>query len=86
MKIAKTESFVKGYQKLPKSIQNKADKQFILLCNNLRHPSIRAKKLEGYLDMWEGRINRSYRFIFQIENDIIILVRIGPHDEGLGKK
>lgn len=86
MKIAKTKRFAKRYQKLPKTIQKKADKQILLLSQNIRHPSLRAKKLEGYADVWEGRVDRSYRFIFTIEKDTIILMRVGPHDEGLGKK
>lgn len=86
MKIAKTENFAKGYKKLPLNIQKKTDKQLTLLSQNLRHPSIRAKKLEGFVDVWEGRVDRHYRFAFVIDVDVITLLRVGPHDEGLGKK
>ena len=86
MKIAKTKAFVKNYHRLPKNIQNKTDKQIIFLSKNLRHSSIRAKKLGGFSDVWEGRVDRSYRFVFSIETNTIILLRVGPHDEGLGKK
>lgn len=86
MKLAKTKAFVKNYHKLPKNIQKKTDKQLIFLSKNLRHSSIRAKKLEGFSDTWEGRVDRSYRFVFTIETSTITLLRVGPHDEGLGKK
>lgn len=86
MKIAKTDTFTKGYQKLPQTIQKKTDKQLVLLSKNIRHPSIRAKKVQGLSDIWEGRIDRSYRFTFIIQEDVIIVFRVGPHDEGLGKK
>lgn len=86
MKIAKTKNFTKRYKKLPLHIQKKTDKQLLLLSQNLRHPSIQAKKIEGFSDVWEGRVDRFYRFAFTIEADTIILIRIGPHYEGLGKK
>lgn len=86
MKIAKTEKFVKHYKKLPLYLQKKTDKQLAFLSQNLRHPSIRAKKEEGFENVWEGRVDRSYRFVFTVEADTIILLRVGPHDEGLGKK
>ena len=86
MKIAKTENFIKRYKKLPLNIQKKTDKQILLLSQNLRHPSLRSKKLEGFSDVWEGRVDRHYRFVFIIESDTIILLRVGVHDEGLGKK
>ena len=86
MKIAKTKNFIKRYKKLPLKIQKKTDKQLLLLSQNLRHPSIKAKKIEGFSDVWEGRVDIAYRLAFTIEADTIILIRIGPHDQGLGKK
>lgn len=35
---------------------------------------------------FEARIDIHYRFAFQMEADIIYILVIGPHDEGLGKK
>ena len=79
------EKFVKTYSKLPLSIQKKVDKQIKFLLNDLRHPSIQAKKLEGIQDIWEGRVDRSYRFIFTIQGETITFIAVGPHDKGLGK-
>jgi len=36
--------------------------------------------------VFEARVDLQYRFTFLIENEIILLLTIGPHDEGLGKK
>jgi mRNA-degrading endonuclease RelE of RelBE toxin-antitoxin system len=80
------DKFIKAYDKLPLSIQRKVDKQIKFLLQDLRYPSIRAKKLEGFPDVWEGRVDRSYRFIFIIKNDVVTFIGVGPHDEGLGKK
>lgn len=81
-----SKKFLKRYDKLPLLIQRKVDKQIKFVIKDLRHPSVRAKKLEGFYDVWEGRVDRSYRFIFTIQGDIITIIGVGPHDEGLGKK
>lgn len=86
MQIAKTDNFSKQYQKLSLKIQKKIDKQLGFLMQDIRHPSLRSKKMAGFENVWEGRIDRFYRFVFHIEGDIIIVSRVGPHDEGLGKK
>lgn len=44
---------------------------------------MKAKKIQGKEDIWEGRVDRFYRFTFTIEADVIILRSIGPHDEAL---
>lgn len=81
-----SEKFIKAYGRLPLSIQRKVDKQIKFLLQDLRHPSIRAKKLEGFQNVWEGRVDRSYRFVFTIQDETITFIGVGPHDEGLGKK
>jgi len=84
--IERSENFKKSYQKLPSSIKKKFIKQLNFLLQNIRYPSLRAKKQSGAVDVWEARVDSSYRFTFQIINDAIRLLLIGPHDEGLGKK
>jgi len=54
-------------------------KQFALLQQNLRHPSLQAKKYDEGNDIWQGRVNRNYRFYFQIADDDYIIPRIIPH-------
>lgn len=85
MNVVFAENLKKHFKRLPKHIKRKANRQFIILSRNLRHPSIRAKKVKGFSDVWEGRIDRFYRFVFTIEKDTITIIRVGPHDEGLGK-
>lgn len=84
-KATYSKSFVKTYKKFSPSLRRKVDKQIRFLLKDLRHPSIRAKKMQGLEDRWEGRVDRSYRLTFIIRNDIITLLTVGPHDEGLGK-
>lgn len=80
MRFSRTSSFKKSYKKLPEHIQRKTDRILAYLLNDLMHPSVRSKKIQGVEDVWEGRIDKFYRFTFQIESDEILLRSIGPHD------
>jgi len=80
MRIQTEPSFDRDYARLPRRIQERADKQLALLVQDPRHPSLRIKKMEGWGDTWEGRITREYRFTFTIVSDTYHLRRIGTHD------
>ena len=84
MKIVLSKEAEKSYAKLPFSIKKKADKQFNFLATNIKHPSLRVKKMQG-LPFYEARIDYHYRFIFSIGATSITIITLGPHDEGLGK-
>jgi hypothetical protein len=43
------------------------DKQSGRLLENLNHPSLRAKKYNQTLGLWQARVTRSWRFYFTIE-------------------
>jgi mRNA-degrading endonuclease RelE of RelBE toxin-antitoxin system len=85
MKILLSNKAEKAFDKLPVKIKKKALKQFNFLDIDINHPSLRIKRLLG-TKYFEGRIDYHYRFIFQIENNVIQILAIGPHDSGLGKK
>lgn len=80
MRIRKEKRFLEDFAALPPSIQKRAKKQLALFLQNPRHPSLQTKKMEGWRDIWEGRITDDYRFTFKIEGDLYKLRRIGPHD------
>ncbi len=80
MQLTRRDSFKHSYKKLPKFVQKKADRILTLLAADLRHPSIRAKKIQGEDDIWEGRVDKFHRFTFEINKDEIILRTIGSHD------
>lgn len=85
MTVKFTKAAEKDYKKLPFNIQKKADKQFIFLLTNYKHPSLRTRKMEG-ANVYEARIDIHYRFTFQVEKENIYILIVGPHDAGLGKK
>ena len=79
MNILLTRQADRDYEDLPPLIQARVDKQLDLLLTDLRHPSIRAKKYDESRDIWQGRVNRSYRFYFKIEGDSYVILAIIPH-------
>lgn len=86
MRIIRTESFKMDFKKLPEDIKQRTEKVLKLLETNLRYPSLHIKKtrgevIKGYLDVFEGRITKGYRFLFLIEEDTYLLLRCGHHDE-----
>ena len=80
MRIQTTKPFDRDYDSLPQGLKQRTNKQFTLLLENPRHPSLRIKKIKGHPTMWEGRITESYRFTFQIVGETYLLRRIGTHE------
>jgi mRNA-degrading endonuclease RelE of RelBE toxin-antitoxin system len=79
VKIRRTNSFLKDYRGLPAEIQTRVDKQLARLLENPRHPSLRLKKLKG-TQIFEVRITRGYRLTLSLEEDVLVLRRVGGHD------
>ena len=80
MNIHLAASFKKDYQQLPADAQQLFDSKLRILVQNIRHPSLRIKKMKGFENRWEGSINMFYRFTFEMHDDYFLLRRIGPHD------
>jgi len=74
-----TPKFAKSYYSLPGNIQSKFNKQLGYLLNNIRHPSLRAKKYIESSGVWQARVDDNVRFYFKIEGDIYILIDIKNH-------
>lgn len=80
MQLIRTPHFERDYKKLSPSTQKRADEKLRLLVQNVSHPSMRVKKVQKYKGVFEGRITKDYRFLFQITMEGYILLRIGKHD------
>ena len=83
MKIARTERFKKAYKKLNQRQRRAVEKALSFLVNNIRHPSLRVKKIEGTTGIWEARASKSIRLSFEFRDDTLILRNVGEHDEVL---
>ena len=80
MRLHPTERFKRRYRDLPQEIQERVRAQLELLLLNPRHPSLRSKKMQGTVRIWELRVTQGYRLTFQIEGDVYVLRTVGTHD------
>ncbi len=80
MTLRPTARFAEDYNALPQQFRQRVDKALGLLLENPRHPSLQVKKMKGYDNRWEGRVTLHYRFIFSIDGDAYVLLRVGTHD------
>jgi len=51
------------------------------LAATLQHPSLHAKKYDESRDLWQARINKSWRFFFTIyiADDVYLIEDVTPH-------
>jgi mRNA-degrading endonuclease RelE of RelBE toxin-antitoxin system len=79
MRLDYSPQFLRSYAKSPSRIQKLFQKQVALLLQNLRHPSLRAKKYDEARNIWQARVDGGWRFYFQIRGDTYYLLNITPH-------
>ncbi len=79
MKLSYSPHFLRSYAAASSQVQKAFDKQVLLLLQNLRHPSLRAKKYDEAQGIWQARVTRGWRFYFTIEDDTYHLHEIRSH-------
>jgi len=82
-KVSLTKHFKEKYIKLPARIREKFDRQFLQLSKTPRHPSLHIKRVKSAPGIWEGRVDRTYRFTFEIINGVYVFRNIDNHDDCL---
>jgi len=82
MKYVFEQRFTVDLESSPQNVQAKFWKQLNFLLNDIRHPSLHAKKYDEKLGIWQARVDRNYRFYFLIEKDTYILLDIRSHPKG----
>lgn len=80
-RVAFDDDFIRQLQRLPVSLQRRAEKARLLLIEDAFYPSLRLHKLSGKLDgYWSIYINRQYRIILSFkENGDVLFTSIGTH-------
>lgn len=73
-----TPQFWDQFAKLPESVQKLARKNFELLKQNPKHPSLHFKKVNQF---WSARVGISYRALAIEDEDDFIWVWIGSHSD-----
>jgi len=84
MRLARTERFKSAWRQLDETEKALGKKAIENLLHNPRYPSLRVKKIKGFVGIWEARVSRNIRITFEISQDTIVLRNIGAHDETLG--
>ena len=79
MKVDYSERADRTLDDLAPELRKAVYKQVKLLERNLRHPSLRAKKYDESINLWQARVNRDWRFYFLIRDDVYYIVDIMPH-------
>jgi mRNA interferase RelE/StbE len=79
MNVLYSPRFQTQYDQAPANVRKAFDKQVKLLVENVRHPSLRAKKYDEANDIWQARVTRAWRFYFTIEGDTYHLHTMIPH-------
>ena len=79
MEIVFTKRASKDFFSLTPQLKTQMRKQLAYLQENLRHPSLDAKKYGGADSLWQGRVNRDDRFYFRIVDDEYHIAMIIPH-------
>lgn len=72
-------SFWQLYDKLEPEVQSQADRQFELLKQNSRHPSLHFKQV-GKGRYWSARVNKNHRALAIQKGDTLVWFWIGSHD------
>ena len=76
-----TERFQKHFKELTQIEKKQLMKKLELLARNPMHPSLRTKRIQGTVDLYECSVNMDIRIIWYYEGDkMIILVDVGHHD------
>lgn len=83
MEILFTERFEQAYEKLTDVEKRSVRKALILLGDNLRHPGLHVKKMEGRQNIWEARPSGRLRMTFEMAGATIIARNAGEHDKVL---
>ena len=80
MNIYYSELFKEKIKLLDKKIKKVLRNKIKLMINNPYHPSLRTKKIQGTLNIFEASITMGYRLTWQYYQDGILLRNIGEHD------
>jgi len=80
MNLIRSDSFKDDFKKLPVHLKRRTEKVLRLLAGNIRHPSLRIKKMGGNEHICEVRVSQGYRLTLQWNPGSYLLRHVGKHD------
>jgi mRNA-degrading endonuclease RelE of RelBE toxin-antitoxin system len=63
MRIEYSEAVIEALETAPEAVKKAFFKQVKFLEDNLRHPSLHAKKYDEANDRWQARVNKAWRLL-----------------------
>jgi mRNA-degrading endonuclease RelE of RelBE toxin-antitoxin system len=79
MKIVYSDRAIEALKDAPLPVQRAFENKLRFLLLSLNHPSLHAKKYHKGEDLWQARVNRDWRFYFNISGDTYIIRDVIPH-------
>ena len=67
-----------AYKQLSPSEQRQVDSHLLLLDENHRHPSLRARRWDA--DTWYARVSRDLRVFYEVHEGFYFVKDVGHHD------
>ena len=84
-KLKYTKEFEKNLKSLTKNEQKMVFNKLKLLVQDPFYPSLRTKKVQGLVDVFEMSVNMDIRILWKYEDGVIILLLdVGHHKQILG--
>ena len=83
-KIEITDRFSQLHSDLPEAAKKKVNKAIRLLAEDIRHPSLQSKPVQGAPGIYEARVDRSYRLTYErLAGDVLLLRVVAKHNDAL---
>jgi mRNA interferase RelE/StbE len=80
MEFLFSERFKKDYKRFSKELREKVNLKLKLLSQNINHPFLRTKKIQGHKSDFESSIDVDIRIVWQYAEDKTYIKAIGKHD------
>jgi mRNA-degrading endonuclease RelE of RelBE toxin-antitoxin system len=81
MKSQAAPKFWKLYERLPRSVQQRARKAYQMWKENPRYPSLHFKRVDDEEPIYSARVSDNYRVLGILEGATMVWYWIGSHDE-----
>ena len=72
--------FDRLFKRLPERIRDETYEKLALFLEDSAHPWLRVKRVRGTERIWEMSITMNYRLTFELDDERVVLRRIGTHD------
>jgi mRNA-degrading endonuclease RelE of RelBE toxin-antitoxin system len=83
--LHRTKPFAKDLKKLPPNIKQQCWAVVQLLAENIFHPALDIKKLQGYENVWRVKVKQVYRLVYSFDERALYLLRIA-HRKNIYRK